>query len=355
MVLKVDLAKLLKALPVGVPYAGAVLGSYRSQLSTEEVRQLLVKAGLSREEMLALLGQQQATILDLAREIADESEQRSLQTFLEGKDAIEQILRRLDEFQPDPREAPGLSNLVAVIPVGGDGGGMQPLTSIMPKTLVPIHTKPLLIHILESLDPRYFKKAIVTADVWFPMIDSYVKAFCRDLKIDVDCQYLPMTPPQQLVKLRSQLTEPFLLHYGDVRTEGFDWKHALQLYQHHKGWSVDSWFMGMVLVSKTVKLRVGVVKPIEDSAYTVGEFLEKPLEIPSTALIAMGMGLFERALVDRIGPDDESVFGDVVPRALRDERGKMAFYQHGQWDHLQHMDELYECQARYYPHMGVRK
>src|ERR1035437_2772932 len=80
MSLKADLAKLLKALPAGTPFgAGAGWSDYWSQVSAEEVRQLLVKADLSREEMLALLGQQHALILESVQEIADESQQREVQ------------------------------------------------------------------------------------------------------------------------------------------------------------------------------------------------------------------------------------------------------------------------------------
>jgi dTDP-glucose pyrophosphorylase len=352
MSLKADLAKLLKALPAGTPFgAGAVWSDYWSQVSAEEVRQLLVKADLSREEMLALLGQQHALILESVQEIADESQQREVQALFEQRKTIEGILVRLDQFQPNPHELPDLHDLVAVIPVGGPGGGMQPLTAVMPKALVPIDTKPLLIHIIESLDKKYFRKAIVTADVWYDMVKSYGQAFLPKPEIEIEYQKIVATPPQQLKKLHSQLTEPFLLHYGDIRTEELDWQLALQMYQHHRNGPNNSWFMGMALVSKSIRLGVGVVRPVDSAPFSVGEFIEHPDELPSTALISMGVGLFEPALVDRIRPGDVSVFGDVIPRAIKKEGGKLTYYQHGKWDHLQHMDELYDCQARYYPHM----
>ena len=77
--------------------------------------------------------------------------------------AIERIVPRRD--------------LVAVIPAGGLGGQMYPVTSGMPKALLPLDTKPLLIHILEQLDDSgIFAKCIIPCNEWHSMIENFVEA-----------------------------------------------------------------------------------------------------------------------------------------------------------------------------------
>jgi len=57
-----------------------------------------------------------------------------------------------------------------VIPVGGKGGQMYPLTAAMPKTLLPIEGEPLLVRILRSLDVGIFHNALIVCNEYRPLM-----------------------------------------------------------------------------------------------------------------------------------------------------------------------------------------
>jgi NDP-sugar pyrophosphorylase family protein len=161
------------------------------------------------------------------------------------------------------------------------------------------------------------------------------------------------TPAQQLKQLADsgRLSDPFLLHYCDIRLHKVDWPWVFSSYARNRD-SARGSFVGMVLASRWLKLGVGIVRPLNDDF--VGEFVEHPERPLSTDLIGTGVALFETRFIDYIRPEDGSVFADVVPRAIKREKAKLAYCPLPSWDHIQHMDDLFDCQVGYYPHMAGR-
>lgn len=240
--------------------------------------------------------------------------------------------------------ASNVKRMTVVIPAGGPGGGMYPLTAGMPKSLIPIKTKPMLIHILEALDPEVFDRAIIVADKYFPMVKEYVDAFKTKLPVEIAYKQLFVPPTLQLIELKEILSDPFAIHFNDVITGEIDWKKAYQKFLSFK--EKDAKTSGLLFVSKSYGLPIGVVKVDPNSEDYIQEFIEKPATLMNN-LVNMAVAIFDKEFIKHIEKDHLSLFGETVPSAIKN--GQKFIYQiHGNWHHYQRMADWIDTQAKYY-------
>lgn len=240
--------------------------------------------------------------------------------------------------------ASNVKRITVVIPAGGPGRGMYPLTAGMPKSLIPIKTKPLLIHILEALDPKVFDRAIIVADKYFPMVKDYVDAFKTKLPVEIVYKQLFVPPTLQLIELKDMLSDPFAIHFCDIITDKIAWRKAYQrlLFLKEK----DAKTLGILFASKHYGLPIGVIKTNPQSRDYIQEFIEKPETVMSN-FVNMAVAIFDKKFIDYIQEDQISLFGESVPSAIK--KGQRFAYQiHGDWHHYQRMADWIDTQAEYY-------
>lgn len=246
--------------------------------------------------------------------------------------------------------AAGQSDLVAVIPAGGIGGQLFPVTSGMPKALLPLNTKPLLVHILEQLSKSsVFGKCIISSNEWHPMIRDYIESFCSRISIEYECVKTDKLRSAFLKELLTQgkLSDPFLLHYCDVFVEKVNWKRMLQTYENGKG---EMGAIGALLVSRYFNYSVGVFS-IDPADNRIKEFRQKPQEIvPGYANCAVG--LFSKEFVENYVDENESdIFGKAFQQALS--TGRLIGFPVGVWHHFQQIRDWLQAQKTYYKHIPV--
>lgn len=184
---------------------------------------------------------------------------------------------RIKQLVDQLTNSPGKPELVAVIPTGGMGSQLSPLTLGMPKALVPINAKPMLIHILESLGhpPSVFKSAIVVGDAYLEMTEEYVKPYVPSLPVEPRFEKIPGTVPQILRRLNDKglLTDPFLLWYSDILLpKDQDWAGPLAAYRAHAS---SSGHLGVLIVSLQYRYPIGIVT-VEPGTDMARGFQEKP-------------------------------------------------------------------------------
>lgn len=255
---------------------------------------------------------------------------------------VEQAVREAIERIEPKRD------LVAVIPAGGLGGQMYPVTSGMPKALLPVGTKPLLINILEQLDKSgVFKKCIIACNEWHPMIKEFVGVFSGEMKMQCECMKTADVPPACLRQLRTQgkLSDPFLLHYCDILIEDMDWTWALKNYEY---WRQRKSTIGMLMVSRCFSYSVGIVS-VSPKWNLVEAFEQKPHNLVNGYANCAVAFLSTEFVEKHVGNGDPDIFDAAMSKALG--TSKLASFEIGEWQHFQQIRDWLRAQHRHYQHI----
>jgi len=255
------LTKLARSLPAMIPGVGPGYQTFLAELSSDQLRAILETARLSEEELRAL-ADAPARIESAIQRLSDETQKGMLEALFTQRALLVNEISALTTSKPAER-------LTAIIPAGGPGSGLYPLTAGMPKSLLPINTKPMLVHILEGLDSKYFDRAIVVSDVFSPMVESYGKAFfpspnLGDLKVEY--RRIDKPPAQQILDLRDELSDPFVLHYCDVLLGRVRWGSVLSNFRDHRD-DAGGVYRGMLFATKMYRMNVGIARTEADPPY----------------------------------------------------------------------------------------
>src|SRR3954447_21089943 len=200
----------------------------------------------------------------------------------------------------------------AVILVGGEGTRLRPLTSTVPKPIVPLVDRPFLGYMLEWL------KSHGVEDVVLSM--GYLATAVRNVLGDgsgygLRLRYVEEPDPRGTagaLKFAEQLLdERFLMLNGDVLT---DIDITAQLAQHEKTGATAT----LALVAVDDPSAYGLVRLDEDKL--VREFVEKPsADQIDTNLISAGAYVLERSILDLVPPDrNVSIEREIWPQLVGD-------------------------------------
>ena len=196
----------------------------------------------------------------------------------------------------------------AVILVGGEGTRLRPLTSTMPKPVVPLVDRPLMVYMLEWLRGHGVDDVIMSC--------GFLAAGVRDVlgdgsQLGIRLRFVEEPEPRgtagALKYAEELLDERFLMLNGDVLT---DLDLSAQLHQHEATGATAT----LALVPVDDPTSYGLVRLRAD--HVVAEFLEKPSAdtLLDTNLISAGAYVLERAVLDLIPPDRKvSIEREVWP------------------------------------------
>src|SRR5881227_3604574 len=184
----------------------------------------------------------------------------------------------------------------ALILVGGEGTRLRPLTSTVPKPVVPLVDRPFLAYMLEWL------KVHGVDDVVMSM--GYLATAVRNVLGDgsaygLRLRYVEEPDPRgtagALKYAEDLLDERFLMLNGDVLT---DIDLTAQIAQHEATGATGT----LALVPVPDPSAYGLVRLHDDHA--VSGFVEKPAaDQIDTNLISAGAYVLERSVLDLIPPD----------------------------------------------------
>lgn len=198
----------------------------------------------------------------------------------------------------------------ALILAGGMGTRLRPLTFSVPKPIVPLLGKPLVMHIIDSL-PAEVDTVVLAV--------SYMKGVLEKHFQDHDCgrqivlvnEEEPLGTGGAIRNVREYLDDEFLCFNGDI-ISSLDLSAFLKFHRKNKGLGT------MALWQVPNPDAFGVVR-LEDDRIT--EFQEKPA--PGTAfsdIINAGVYAFEPELLDHIPAGvvslEKAVFPHILDRGL---------------------------------------
>jgi mannose-1-phosphate guanylyltransferase len=198
----------------------------------------------------------------------------------------------------------------ALILAGGEGTRLRPLTSTVPKPVVPLVDRPFIVYMLEWLRSHGVDDIVMSCG----FLASGVRNVLGDgsghgLQIRYVEEPRPLGTGGALKYAESLLDDRFLMLNGDVLT---DIDLSAQIEQHERTGAVAT--LGLVPVENPAAY--GLVRLDADNAVT--DFIEKPgPEITDVNTISAGAYVLERSVLDLLEADQPaSIERDVFPRLV---------------------------------------
>lgn len=196
----------------------------------------------------------------------------------------------------------------AVILVGGEGTRLRPLTSTLPKPVVSLVDRPMMVYMLEWLRGHGIDDVIMSCG----FKATKVREVLGDgSQLGISLRFVEEPDPRGTagaLKFAEQLLDGrFLMLNGDVLT---DIDLSAQIAQHEQTGATAT----LALVPVADPSSYGLVALREDAA--VEEFLEKPSAdtVLDTKLISAGAYVLERSVLDLIAADKNvSIEREVWP------------------------------------------
>jgi mannose-1-phosphate guanylyltransferase/phosphomannomutase len=198
----------------------------------------------------------------------------------------------------------------AVIMAGGEGTRLRPLTSNLPKPMMPLANKPMMEHVIDLLRRHGFTDIVVTLAF---MPDAIRNHFGDGSEYGVSIQYAteetPLGTAGSVRNAADALDERFLVISGDVLTD-IDLGKVVAFHEEKGAMAT----IGLVPVENP--LEFGIVITNEDGS--IERFLEKPSwgQVFSDT-INTGIFVLEPSIFDHIAPDRPVDFSsEVFPSLL---------------------------------------
>ena len=225
----------------------------------------------------------------------------------------------------------------AVIMAGGFGTRIQPLTGSMPKPMIPLFNRPIMLHIVELLK-KYDITELVMLLYHQPF---YIKNFFRDgsdfgVKITYVTPIADMGTAGAVKAAEKYLNEPFLVISGDLLTD-FNLKKIIDFHVDHKAKAT------ITLTSVKDPLQFGVV--ITDKEKRITQFLEKPGwgEVISDT-INTGIYVLEPEVLKYIPEGENFDFSqDLFPLMLKKKDALFGVTAKGYWRDIGNTDSYREA------------
>jgi len=308
-----------KTLPTAIPWAGPVIASHFSRLSSEEQRDILEGLEQINVENFQLL----RTELEAVRVINLEN------------------ARQLREWLEREATRKKLPQLIAVVPTGGRAGSMYPYSLAMPKSLFIVNTKPMLCHIIDSLDKEMFPQVLIQTSEFSAAIEACLRVYeprLRCIRIDQDV-------PAMLLELKNELRTTFLVHYCDILTVDLNWSSIYARYSElRQKYNIIGAFVG----SAYYPLGVGLITENPTRPGLLEKIDEKPEDLIGV-FANTAISLFEPSFLDYVKKSDSSIYRESVARAIKKGKERFGVIKIGKWWHIHDVRALFDKQKEYYP------
>lgn len=212
----------------------------------------------------------------------------------------------------------------AIIMVGGKGTRLRPYTYEMPKVLLPIHGKPMLLHVIEMLKSHGVTDIVLAIRYKGEQIKEY---FGDGSRFGVNIKYVKETKPLgtagPLRLAKKYLDDSFFLVWGDILSD-VDLTDFMHFHKHNEGLAT----IALTTVDDVTRYGVASLK----GSQIVG-FVEKPKkeDAPSN-LINSGLALLEPEIIDKYVPQKGAAMieTDVYPKLAKEEK-LYGYPFEGQW------------------------
>lgn len=220
----------------------------------------------------------------------------------------------------------------AVIQCGGMGTRLRPYTSVLPKPLMPIGSRPVLELLLKWLRRNGIQEVYITTGY----LGHLIRSFCGDgsqwnIKIHYTQEMEPLGTIGPLSLIRDQLTEPFLVLNGDVLTD----LNLSSFIAFHRNNTPP---LTIATFYRTIKMDFGVIDEVDD---VVKVFLEKPT---LSHLVSMGIYCMNPEILNLVPAGVPFGFDDLMLQMFEDKLSVNVFKHQGIWLDIGRVDDFQRAQ-----------
>ena len=224
------------------------------------------------------------------------------------------------------------SAVKAVLLVGGLGTRLRPLTYRIPKPLIPVMGKPLIMHVIDSM-PAEIDEIIIPVSYKKEMIEDYLQKNRPKRRITLVDEPEPMGTGGAVKNVEKHIDGQFLVINGDS-ISSLDIAKFIKFHRHKKAFAsislwpvVDPTPYGIVDLAKDDRIRRFQEKPKKEEAFS--------------NLINAGAYALEYEVLDHIGKGFVSMEREVFPRIL--DRGMYGMQFDGYWIDCGRRENLLEA------------
>eukprot|EP00727_Mastigamoeba_balamuthi_P006931 m51a1_g2859 putative gdp-d-mannose pyrophosphorylase (361) ;mRNA; r:335605-337561 len=201
--------------------------------------------------------------------------------------------------------------LKALILVGGYGTRLRPLTITVPKPIVEVANKALIVHQIEALAAVGVTDVVLAVSYKPDTLASYLQPFSSTLGVNLiySQDEVPMGTAGPLALARKHLegSGPFFVMNSDVICP-FPLK---QLLEFHKSRAPAA--LGTILVTQVEEPSKYGVVVFDEATGNIRQFVEKPKRFVGNKINA-GIYCLDPAVLDLIEPRRMSIEREVFPR-----------------------------------------
>jgi mannose-1-phosphate guanylyltransferase len=220
----------------------------------------------------------------------------------------------------------------AVLLVGGLGTRLRPLTYRIPKPLIPVMGKPLLMHVIDSM-PAEIDEIIIPVSYKKEMMEDYLLKNKPKRKITLVDEPEPMGTGGAVKSIEKHIDGTFLVINGDS-ISSLDIEKFIRFHRQRKA------FASISLWPVDDPTPYGIVDLTEDGR--IQRFQEKPKkEEAFSNLINAGAYALELDVLDHIGKGFVSMEREVFPKIL--DRGMYGMQFDGYWIDCGRRENLLEA------------
>lgn len=221
----------------------------------------------------------------------------------------------------------------AVVMAGGEGSRLRPLTSNIPKPMVPVGNLPIMERILVLLREVGVQEAHVTLHYLADEIEAYFgDGSDLGIKLGYSVEDTPLGTAGSVKRLEQYLPETFVVISGDALCD-FDLKAAVDFHRA-KGSAAT-----LVLYRVPEPREFGVV--ITDEEWRITRFLEKPSwgEVFSDT-VNTGIYVLEPGVLEKIDPNRQVDFSrDLFPTLLEEGWPMYGYIAEGYWTDIGSLEQ----------------
>jgi mannose-1-phosphate guanylyltransferase / phosphomannomutase len=220
----------------------------------------------------------------------------------------------------------------AVIMAGGEGTRLRPLTSNLPKPMLPLANVPMMEHVIDLLKRHGFDEIVVTLAFLPQAITNYFGDGSEfGVKFHYATELTPLGTAGSVRNAMEFLDERFLVISGDVLTD-IDLTKLVEYHDEHQATAT----IGLIKVENPLEFGIVITKP--DGA--IERFLEKPTwgQVFSDT-INTGIYVLDPSIFDYI-PEGRPVdfSSEVFPALLRDNKPLFGAVAEGYWEDVGTLD-----------------
>lgn len=217
-----------------------------------------------------------------------------------------------------------------VIMAGGLGKRLYPYTKVLPKALIPIGSKPILTHVINSFKAYGCQEFHLIVNHKRNLIKAYYAEEDPGCKLVYHDEDKPLGPAGGLCFLKGVINDTFFLSNCDILVEA----DYAEIYAFHKS---EKNLITAVGALREVEVPYGVIE-IGGNGSAIKAISEKP----STSYLAnVGVYVIEPEVLNDVEDGKVLLITDLISRYIREGR-KVGVYpvSGGAWQDMGQLDEM---------------